>query len=780
MPFFDTKDYVHYLEGLKHFFTQPELNQKRATEQTPEDIKKISRLFTLTIQIITTQYVHDDKAEPASFKLITNLGQVIHDPAIWADFDDALVEKIASVFAKDAEITHLLTAYSAKPADLKRCIELIKHSDDSIVRIESLCQYLKAEGAHLADFPEAILPVFELMLAGRLSEHPATDLPTPHCLPTQDHRLHAKFWHFLSQRSPVTRNDSHDLVTILHTYQDEDEEHLRSIIEALNALPPHIPLAYINRYLTTSTGEYNIERCLVQLKAIHKAGERWCTFMHNQKWIQSEHEFKHPEYQQLQNVDAMLACFDDMPPERSSVFFETVKPYLSLDVKMIQRLADDFSNGFIADKSALNHVLYAADTIFQLPDNASQVYMCEQFLAVPARHPDELTNPLGRFKLFVDTLNSHAIPMELSAITKLWDAWHANRIQDAQQLSHSIQVIQWAMNAKTNQRAWDDLFLSIDSKQVERQAIMQHLEHDLLDLGDAFKTACYDKYQTLSEQLPQMTSEYNVKDRLTDIRRSFLSLMKWAREVMVVAAHPFQGQAVVANPAPRNGASHMGFFQEQRNAYANTWWVNSARREQASALFDTLEVVETHGGPTKAAYYNSVLGAIWTSQQNMLRQDKVTDRDAYFYKLNTKGYSRLHDISMQMFARVAREFLMDADITIQEKEGLNGMLQAQLVFYINQLEERLPDLNPLKVEIARIRILTGNRTDLWKHDSIELGLIKTAIEVNREALPKYLQYLLTPIDLATELSMGNQAPPLRTGPLNEEPVHSYPRSIWLG
>ena len=569
----------------------------------------------------------------------------------------------------------------------------------------------------------------------------------------------------------MTRDDSHALITILNAYnayQDNDQKkgHIRSIIEALNALPPHIPIAYINRYLISSTGEYNIEHCLVQLKAIQKAGEHWCAFMHDRNWIQSPHEFKHPAPQQLPNVDDMLACFDGVSPERSSIFFETIKPFLSLDVLMIQRLAGAFSNGFIVDKEALNQVLHLADMIFQLPDDVSQVYMREQFLALLAVSPEQLTDPQGRFRSFVESVNQQAIPMERTAIKKLWEAWSTHRIQDLRQLRHSIQVVQWAQHAKGNPQRLDDLFLSMDSNKTQRQAIMQHLQHDLLDLGGTFKTSCYDKYQTLAEQLPGVGLEYNIKARLADLRRSFLSMMKWAQEVMMVATHPFQVPVAPANPGHRGRLHvHSLFFARQRDDYANTWWVSSARRGQADTLFDNLNTI-WRANPSSADYYHQVLQAIWASQRAMLLQDKICDRDAYFYKSNTKGFSRLHDISMQMFARVARDFLADAVLTIQEKQGLNAILQAQLVFYINELEERLPVLNPLKEEITRIKNLMANRagSDLWDPDSIELGLLKTAIETNRETLPKHLHYLLLPIDLATELSIGHQAAPLQAGP----------------
>ena len=158
---------------------------------------------------------------------------------------------------------------------------------------------------------------------------------------------------------------------------------------------------------------------------------------------------------------------------------------------------------------------------------------------------------------------------------------------------------------------------------------------------------------------------------------------------------------------------------------------------------------------SQANYYRKALTTIWQSQKEILMSDKQAS-----YTLNKKGYSRLYDISVQMFFHLARECLRNPNVTFEEKQQYNRMFHDQLQFHIDELHERLPVTSGLKERIAVLKTRLPNPLDLWKPGSTELADLKNDIARYRDSIPKSLYYLLPQIDIATELLGQNEnAPP---------------------
>lgn len=783
---FSEPEFPKYLACFAHFFTQGWVNGTRAVYQNPEEIKKISLLINLIMTIITKLKITDLETEQAGLlNFITNLSDVLHSDAFWGSFDADFAQQIESVFAADADISRLLVLNTPEP-NLRRYIELIKRSSldaaVGVTRINHLNAYLKDERCNLVNNPEVVKHVFELGLAGQESGDLKTALPTPHCLLTDVAETHDTFWHFLSKHTPVTENDSREITKLLNTYQG-NEAKLAQIVGKLNVLPPNIPLDYINKALETIVGRTNYDTCLRRLETIEPMLTPWSAFMEEQDLVAIDREFRPPKMESIERFNGFLGCFKVMTPEKNKILFENIKDFTSVGNDRLELLATAFSKNPRLKKDELRVMCDLAQKIGRLPvDNAS--FLFEDFDKLLTTGSAEEQAQLGlsdaRFRTFVEVLLNEevaSIDMPACAVKQLWVAWNAPRIKTCNDLKKAIKVVEMAMklNSSNNDQEWDAHLKELNApKKHERQRIMQHLEHKLLDLGEEFKERFEMGYKDLAAKVSvvrstQSLNSFWVTDRYNIVLDPFRSMMKFMREIMHVAQSPYQGEIIDKKSKDTSTTNHLErYFRAQEQRYGNYWsnyWSltrNEVREAQANGLFKSLKNItkQTVGvGPaavtnplplTKADYYQAALDNIWRAQQGLLTSDREFELNAGYY-LNTKGYSRLYDISMQMFAYVARQYLTDPVVVTEEKVRLNTILKEQFSFHVAMLKDRLPHENPLKADIDQI---LGQKTPNqlgWEETSNELDKLQRAIKQHRGHVPAHLRYLLTQIDLVCEL-----------------------------
>ena len=143
------------------------------------------------------------------------------------------------------------------------------------------------------------------------------------------------------------------------------------------------------------------------------------------------------------------------------------------------------------------------------------------------------------------------------------------------------------------------------------------------------------------------------------------------------------------------------------------------------------------------------LDIIWQTQKEILESDKGTNR-------NTKGYSRLYDITVQMTIHLARDLLAEEAIEMQDKVFLNEEFQKQIKYHIDLLKDRLPEKHPLKEFLIQAQYSPQKMPE----GSVELSKFKEQLTgLSPEDIPKNLRYLHTNIvsfiDIAKQpLSQG--------------------------
>lgn len=171
-------------------------------------------------------------------------------------------------------------------------------------------------------------------------------------------------------------------------------------------------------------------------------------------------------------------------------------------------------------------------------------------------------------------------------------------------------------------------------------------------------------------------------------------------------------------------------FEAQRKNYDSEWWVNSARRQQAKDLFDQLERLSRNQNVSPDDYYQQLMRQITLCQQK-IRADGE--------KQNTKGYSRLYDITIQLEVAVMKGWLGSAGISPQQLLQAQLMLLQSLEKHIQALQEKLPSGSPLIDEIYNYSTRTAPNKAV---DVVGLKTLAQALDTNRALVAPGHQYLV--------------------------------------
>jgi hypothetical protein len=327
-----------------------------------------------------------------------------------------------------------------------------------------------------------------------------------------------------------------------------------------------------------------------------------------------------------------------------------------------------------------------------------------------------------------------------ASMVKLAQAWTTKRILSRNQLSDCINIIGIAQELNKSNN-WADYFLHFAKNSKIRQKIMQVLHHDILDLGKIFADKCYSEYEKMvgrEIQVPDLSKKMDLMERRRALTSNYRKIVAFTEEIInidkgitsnVVSHSSFGGYGLT---------QHKSFFNEQQRSYASEWWKNSQRKEQANTLFASLSSIRTNQDRTE--FFKTSLEQIWFSQQDILHSDKNTKR-------NSKGYSRLYDITVQMSIYLANEFIKDPEISIADKLLLNTKIKDQMEYHIELLGSRLPKDHQYK------SLFRSYDKNTMTHGSTDLEEFLDRIQrVDMDLIPKHLRYLMTNIECFIDVS----------------------------
>jgi hypothetical protein len=359
---------------------------------------------------------------------------------------------------------------------------------------------------------------------------------------------------------------------------------------------------------------------------------------------------------------------------------------------------------------------------------------------------------------FLQKLNeTENTALDIESVKKLWLAYKLKRIKNQDDLHLAIKAIKTAMkyfNAK--QKDYKSLFIDFDKNAQDRTQIMRHLHHDLFTLSDTVNYKCWNLYNKLVLNWIKVPASISIDERRQVIKSQYIQVIRVAKEIQTIAEHPYSPSVAnypTSQISTTSKTRHANFFNEQQEKY-NSYWLtaNAARKEQAKTLFESLtKVTDDPYDENTFNYYQKALEAISKSQKTILESDKNTSR-------NKKGYSRLYDISVQMFLKLTQEYMSDEVLSVEEKSRLSKGLENQLKLQISTLYYRLDNE---KVDHAFLKdaLLPFMHNNLAEYDkdaytpgSMEIAQLGSVLNsLNLDTVPKHLRYLVDNIDQLSSL-----------------------------
>lgn len=756
---FTDKNFEGYLECLHSFFDSKVLKDKIPSESKPEDIKKYDLLLDVVMSITTTCYVKEIGPERSTANLVQNLCNVICND-YWDDFDANFAEQIKTVYATDIDVTELLSA-KALNQDLHEFLRLIKLSmqDKSNKRINDLHKYLRDHKKELlTEQLETVKPIVQAVLAGAGKSKEDYYLPEQvrfkHLTKEEDGDL----WHFISQRHPVNEADIVWIQSLLDTHH-EQKSYKDYLFRPLIALPPYIPISYIKTQLKGLDSYSNRGELKQAFEQIRKSGNVFNKFALNHQLIGSDQRYQQekvqPAYEQL------LQLFATMTPAKNEEFFQRCSDK-ALPLEAVYILAQAWSSNKLADHNDLLAILNITDkikskgiaegeinTIFKhwqkedyqldalmpslnmLKDAAEfqKLYPDIHVMAVYDKEPTQDAKTAKQYRDFFAAVNAKGY--ENDTMNALFNACFKEKIiKNNADLKDAIKGIDEAIELKKNKN-WNDYFGSPQcSKHKERKSIMQLVVASILNLGQEFTDRCFKEFGRLAQKVltvPELGG-LSADGRRKALSSSYRQLVDFSNELGAVSSY---------NSTPVAVKNHAAFFMEKQKEYKGVWWKNRQRQEQAAQLFRTLSVHtnQQDSDTIDTTYCQNVLNVIWDTQKDILASDKDT-------RQNTKGYSRLYDITVQMTLKVCKDYIENTEISRADKGWLNTHVKEQLTYQIQLLSERLPaKYNDLK------ELLASYDPDEMHPGSVELAEFTDKIKaVKWSALPYNLTYLVTNIN----------------------------------
>lgn len=359
----------------------------------------------------------------------------------------------------------------------------------------------------------------------------------------------------------------------------------------------------------------------------------------------------------------------------------------------------------------------------------------KQFKSESKKHKD-----IVKYSDFLSAVKSTSFSDE--TMNALYRAYFVDKkIITKDALTETIQVINEAKKLqKTNN--WVDYFGDLFcSKHKERKSIMHLLFNNILNLGKSFAEQCYKEYLKLANwiiQVPDLKG-LSAEKRRYALGENHRKIVHFGQELSDIGGE--NNLTTHSNAHRYTQLKHNAFFNQKHNEYHAEWWKNSTRKTQAHQLFTNLGEVFISDTPENE-YYENTLKRIWESQKEILESDLNTNR-------NTKGYSRLYDITVQMTLQVVKDYIENTNISVQDKGWINTHLREQMDYQIKLLSERLPinQYNDLK------ELLSQFSSNEMKPGTTDLKLFEDKLrQVNWDNVPSNLQYLVTNINLFIDLS----------------------------
>lgn len=337
---------------------------------------------------------------------------------------------------------------------------------------------------------------------------------------------------------------------------------------------------------------------------------------------------------------------------------------------------------------------------------------------------------INELQLFLNTVAPHGLSPE--AIDVLFKYFRAS---SRKQLNEAIHIMKLAIKLSTRDDLLRQHFYDLNTKKTERIMLMRYLYHGLLDfLGEDFREKCLNQHEEL-----YVSSSQGWVSGATSKRENFACTSVWhsvMRDMMQefggILRKPIESSDFRANAFVFCVPKHHEFFQvHQKNYERFGLSINALRRRQAKGFFNELKKVKAHEKDPQH-YYTQIFEKIFATQQRIIRKDQRLNQTRWFFKLNTKGYSRLYDITNQILREMLQHYhqaVAHGSIKPEQYRDFQEALNTQLFIQVKYLADGLPEKHSLRRRLMNISRKEG------------AGILRNLLQKEQQ-VPKHLHYLV--------------------------------------
>lgn len=749
---FEHPYYLSYLNLFLHFFQQSFLNAEPALISNSEFIQKTSILFEMLMKIITNSSIECDLDEEAYRQFIENFCDIIYTN-YWQELD----ANFASRFnLTDVELNRALILNLNK-ISLENIIESINTSEKFIGEIEgaacrdAVVNYLSANLKQVETMPEVLPVMFKFFLNGQQDVQKIIELPNIDIISEDCYENNLIFWHFISQRSPVEPETVKAFAEYIKNYAASNPENLQDFLNTLKELPPYISLEYIYENLKDISNTLEIS---YRLELIYQAGHEFCEFLSNKHLISSPKEYIYPIAENLYFYNSFRNIFGDILVKHNIILFNCLNNYTHFNHHTLEAIAHAFHDNPEINQNKLNYMCSLLDELSIFPPEIRDIAF--EFLQ---NEPLELTQGNNTFPSFINLLMRNEVfnlYMPVSAIITLWQACREGQINTGQDLLKCIKVIGLAMQLQAKQN-WNKYFSTHtnSSETHVRITILQHLQHNLLNIGEDFKNRAFRERDILYRRIFENNSTAN---NLRTEKHRLKNVLHLLEEIKRIDSHPYSQQEIDAENAYATLTHSLDntFIYPKIARYRSKWSISSTRYEQCQNLINSINSA-TEILRTDVDCYKTILNAVLQIQRNILLTDTIDYRFttcchtfSFTKDQNTKGYSRLYNLCNEIFYHFIFKYLRHPDILLQDKKWIDDILQEQLIMVTQNLYTALP-LCPLKTALQELRARTENFEEICDRNSTEFIALKEAVQNFERNVPRGKRFWVQELKNVLEL-----------------------------
>lgn len=192
------------------------------------------------------------------------------------------------------------------------------------------------------------------------------------------------------------------------------------------------------------------------------------------------------------------------------------------------------------------------------------------------------------------------------------------------------------------------------------------------------------------------------------------------------------------------------YFAKQNRLYQSCWFTNKLRQQQASELFSAME---------DCLNYEAMLEQLINTQIEIVRADQGKNR-------NQKGYSRLYDLTVEMFVQVANAYVKSSTNNAQSYQKIDNLLrrsaQASWKVYRNQSEivelctvyNDLPDPRMESKDLTKLKWFSDLQTSRLQHSGTFQMLIDNVLNYLGGVVRLSSKYRKINLYVQTDLRFG--------------------------